>query len=375
MKILVFNAGSSTYKVALYDLAGVKDTPQALWSDQFDFEAAKKKPDLRKFLKSCPFLNEIAAVGHRVVHGGNVFTEPVLITPKVKKTIRSLFDLAPLHNPSNLQGIEEMEKLFQDVPHIAVFDTAFHQTLPTQAFTYPLPKKWRQMGIRRFGFHGISHEWCYKKAKTLLKDSLGSKVLSCHLGNGASLAAIHRGKCMDTTMGFTPLEGLMMGTRSGSIDPAILLYLMREKHLTPHQLEIGLNEESGLKAIADTPDMRKILLRVQKKEKTALLAFEMYLQSLKRHCGAMIGSLSGIDTLIFTGGIGENAPLLRSKLCQSLNHLNLKIDERKNKSNPIDVDIASKDSKIRVLVIHTREDLAIAESTYKIIQNQVRNNL
>lgn len=370
MKLLILNAGSSTYKSSLFKLDLDNKEPQdPLWKGMVDFDLHPRKNPaavVKEMLAACSFLrdpNEIVVIGHRIVHGGQQFSKPVLIDAKVKRAIRDLFVLAPLHNPSNLLGIEIMESLFPKALQVAVFDTAFHSTIPEAAFTYPIPKKWRQWGIRRYGFHGISHEYCCQRAANLLNiDIKKLKIISCHLGNGASLAAVKNGFCIDTTMGFTPLEGLMMGTRSGSIDPAIPLFLQSEHHLNVESINRDLNDESGMKGICGVSDLRRLLKMKKKGNVSAELAFDMYIQSLRRNIGAMIGSLEGMDVLVFTAGIGENSPDVRQEACKGFEFLGLFLDNRKNEKGKLDSDIAKKNSKIRVLVIHTREDWSIAQS-------------
>ncbi len=379
MKILVVNGGSSTYKCALYDFNnGDENSPALLWEKLFEFSKEKKKgspQDLQKLLFSCPGLQNspIAAIGHRVVHGGRFFCHPCIINSEVKRKIKSCFPFAPLHNPINLQGIEIMQSLFPRVPQVAVFDTAFHRTLSQVAQTYPLPKKWRDYGIRRYGFHGISHEYCVKKGAQIIKKDFSSlKIISCHLGNGSSLAAVSHGQCVDTTMGLTPLEGVMMGTRCGSIDPGILIYLMREHGIKAKELDQGLNYESGIQGIAGISDMRELQRRQAKGKKEAILAFEMYLHSLKKNIGAMIGSLGGMDLLLFTGGIGENSAEVRARVCQHFEFLGVKIDVHKNESPLQDAPISQAGSRVQVLVIHTCEELAIAQACSKLLNFKQR---
>jgi acetate kinase len=376
MNIAVLNAGSSTYKCALYEFSAkgiLNKTP--LWEDSLDFGTKKAPPstdDLKKLFSQCPHLqpSKIAAVGHRIVHGGNAFSHPCIITNRVKQTLYSLIPLAPLHTSANLQGIEAMESLFPHALSIAVFDTAFHKTISQAAYTYALPESWRQYGIRRYGFHGISHEYCVNRAAEILGRDLNElKIVSCHLGNGSSLAAISKGHSIDTTMGFTPLEGVIMGTRAGSIDPGILIYLMQEHQKGANELNDGLNDESGLKGIAGTSDMRTIIKKINEGNADARLAFEMYVHSLHKNIGAMIGSLGGIDVLLFTGGIGENSAEIRQHVCNKFNFLNLSIDSIKNTLVTVDSDVAETGSTVRVLVIHTREDLAIAQACTKFLHN------
>jgi acetate kinase len=301
----------------------------------------------------------LSCIGHRVVHGGARFIEPTRINPSVKEGIRQVIPLAPLHNPANLEGIELMESFFPDVPQVAVFDTAFHSTLPEQVKTYPLPLGWRQKGIQKYGFHGISHQYCAGRATELLPKA--SRLINCHLGNGASLCALLNGKSIDTTMGMTPLEGLMMGTRCGSIDPGLIFYLLREHHMSPQELDYLLNFESGLKGIGGHSDMRDLMGRG---DEQAALAIEMYVYRLKAFIGAFASSLGGVDALIFTAGIGENSAEIRHKACEGLGYLGIKLDEAKNKNCRPDMDIATSDSPCRVLVIHTQEEWMIAKNCF-----------
>jgi acetate kinase len=403
MKIFVLNAGSSTYKGSIFDLDG-QQTPfskDPLWKGILDYgyspseihikaaagssppiERTCPKKDLaasvRAFVEtswtgSTQAINspdEIAFVGHRIVHGGEKFQAPTIINEDVKKAIRDLYPLAPLHNPANLEGIEILQSLFPHVPHLGVFDTAFHMHLPEYAFTYALPYEFKLQGIRRYGFHGISHEYCSKRAAEMLNKELQDlKIVTCHLGNGSSLAAIKNGYSIDTTMGFTPLEGIIMGTRCGSIDPGILLYLLREKKQNAQQLDHCLNNESGLKGISGDSDMREIMEKRAKGAPPAQLAFDMLVHSLVKNIGAMIGVLGGIDVLAFTGGIGENLPELREKACSYLEFAGIHMDEKKNKNPTLDADISLPGSKAKILVIEAREDLAIAWAClkYKLI--------
>lgn len=379
LKILIINAGSSTYKCSLFQCkkkgSDISPTFTLLWEDIIEFENQK---DIESSLKQ-KFLSlwegnhtlikdssEIKIVGHRVVNGGESLFQPTIVTPQVKQTIRELIPLAPLHNPSNLEGIELMEKLIPHAKQLAVFDTAFHHQLPEKVATYPIPYAWRKKGIRRYGFHGISHQYCTKRASELLKRN-DLKIVCCHLGNGSSLAAVDQGHCINTTMGFTPLEGLMMGTRSGSIDPGILLYLLKDKGFSADDLNRLLNDESGCKGICGTQDMREITNRSHNGDKLAQLALDMYTERLKMTISAMIASLSGIDVLIFTAGIGENSSKIRSDTCKSLTFAGIQLDEDKNKQPEPDTDISLAGSAVRILVIHTREDFAIAHECYKAV--------
>jgi len=402
MKILVLNAGSSSQKLRLYELAGdetsLSTPPAPLWAADADWshkagsvtitvslgdkQSTSEQPEgsfqeiLTRLLQTLwqgdsPVVkqpSDIAVVGHRVVHGGANYHQSVLITPEVQADLRQLIPFAPLHQPSNLAGIEVVERLFGSVPQIAVFDTAFHRQMPEQAQVYPGPYAWFEQGIRRYGFHGISHQYCARRSAQVVERELSLlRIVTCHLGNGCSLAAVLGGQSIDTTMGFTPLEGLMMGTRSGSLDPAILLYLQREQGLTPDQLDHLLNRESGLKGISGlSGDMRTILEASEQGNKRAALALDLYVYRLRTMLGSMIAALEGIDVLTFAGGVGEHAAVIRSRLCQSFGFLGLALDESKNASASGDQDIALATASVRVLVVHTEEDWEIARSCWQI---------
>lgn len=307
---------------------------------------------------------EVERIGHRVVHGGSQFQKPTLITPSVKKEIQKLIPLAPLHNPANLKGIEQMEKLFPSVPQIAVFDTAFHCHMPEVVKTYPLPYAWREKGIQRYGFHGISHHYCAYRISQLMNRGLEElNIVNCHLGNGDSLCAISKGMSVETTMGFTPLEGLMMGSRSGSIDPGILFYLMREHQYTFEQLDHILNFESGLEGICSHSDMREVVADPSEK---ARLALNMFVYRLRFYIGALLINLGPLDVLSFTGGIGENSSIVRRDACQGLKFLGIELDEVKNQSCVPDQDIATPTSRTRVFIIHTEEQWMIAKQCFTL---------
>ena len=401
MKVLVLNAGSSSQKSCLYDLpneALPTHAPSPLWSASIDWTVAEghgllkvKTPNQKLEIqlessdrlagisqmlntlvegdtKVLDTLSEINIVGHRVVHGGSEYSESVIITPPVEEAIANLIPLAPAHNPANLEGIKAIEEILGKVPQVAVFDTAFHTTIPPKASVYPIPYHWYEEGIRRYGFHGISNQYCARRAAEILGQPLTSlKMITCHLGNGASLTAIDGGISINTTMGFTPLEGFMMGTRSGSIDPAILLYLMREHDYTPDQLNQMLNKESGFKGVSGiSADLRSILEAIAEGNQRANLAFDMYIHQLKSHIGSMLANLGGLDVLVFTAGVGENSSIVREKACEGWDFLGLKLDLVKNDSRPEDVDISTPDSLVRILVIHTEEDWAIAQDCWRL---------
>jgi acetate kinase len=394
MKILVFNSGSSSQKSALFDLEpGTSDDPVLpLWEGKLQWDGDKEELHIsspsgkeirsegktgvhRAALESMlehawsgptavlKSRDEIQIVGHRIVHGGSKLTESVRVTAEVKREITNVAAIAPLHNQAGLQGIELAEKLLPNAPQIAVFDTGFHRTLPDAAFIYPVPYDWYEKnGIRRFGFHGINHEYCAHRAARMLKRSVSElKIVTCHLGNGCSLCAIDGGKSIDTTMGFTPLEGLMMGTRSGSIDPGILTHLIRTGEAKPTELDHVLNHQSGLLGISGlSGDIRDILDAMRKGNERAKLAFDIFVHRLASSIGAMAASLGGIDVLVFSAGIGENSPDVRLKTCASLAFLGIELDDSANASAKPDIEISPPDSEVRVLVIQAQEDWSIA---------------
>ena len=298
------------------------------------------------------------------------------MNPEVKSAIAHLADLAPAHNPANLEGIEAIEQILgTEVPQVAVFDTAFHTQLPLSAAIYPGPYEWFEQGIRRYGFHGISHQYCAQRAAQILSRELKElRLITCHLGNGCSLAAIRDGHSIDTTMGFTPLDGLMMGSRSGSVDPGILIYLMRQQGYTADQLDRALNLGSGLKGISGvSADMRQIVSAIAQDNSRSQLALNIYVHRLRSCIGAMLASLGGLDALVFTAGVGENSALVRTAACEAFGFLGLKLDPEKNTGSPEDRDIATADSTVRVLVIHTQEDWAIAKDCWHLLRSKQLN--
>ncbi|XGB41567.1 MAG: acetate kinase [Nodosilinea sp. LVE1205-7] len=407
MKILVLNAGSSSHKSSLFDLrqsACLSPPSIPVWRASLDWthsqgevELTAHRADGARLQQVLPLrdqtaglvalvhtliegptqileeLGEIVAVGHRVVHGGRDYRHWVLIDEKVKAAIRRLTPLAPSHNPANLHGIEAMEAILPGVPQVAMFDTAFHTTLPEAAAVYPGPYDWLEQGIRRYGFHGISHGYVAQRAAALMKKPLESlKILSCHLGNGCSLAAIRNGASVDTTMGFTPLDGLMMGSRCGSLDPGILIHLIRQFGYGADQLDHLLNRQSGLKGISGlSNDLRRVVEAMEQGDHRAQLALEVFMHRLRREMGAMVASLRGLDVLVFTAGMGENSPLIWRWACESFGYLGLKLRGDDLKPSPQDQDIAAADSQVRVWVIHTQEEWAIAQACVALIQSSV----
>lgn len=315
-------------------------------------------------------ITEINAVGHRVAHGGHKFSSSVIITEEVKKDIRELFIVAPLHNPPNLQGIEAMEKLLPDVPQVAVFDTAFHQTMPKYAYLYGLPYEcYEKYKIRKYGFHGTSHKYVAQRAGELLGQSWDQlKIISCHLGNGASITAIKDGKSLENTMGFTPLEGLIMGTRSGDIDPAIVSFLMIKENMNIKEIESLLNKKSGVLGISGiSSDFRDLEEASKKGNERARLAIDMFVHDVKLHIGAYTAILEGLDVLIFTAGLGENGIEVRKNICINMEVLGITIDETKNYVRGKEVEISKNGAKVKVLVIPTNEELMIARDTKNLV--------
>lgn len=354
MKILVVNSGSSNCKLSLFEVSHsiIAEPNDPIWEAVHEWGEEKPFADLFADIS----FSDIDVIGHRLVHGG-AFQRPTIITEQVKDAIREFSLLAPAHNPKSLEGIEILEKLAPKVPQVAVFDTAFHANMPSFASTYPGPYSWKEQGIKRYGFHGINYEYCAKRLAYLNKNK-ALKMVCCHLGNGASIAAIDGAHSVDTTMGFTPLEGLMMGSRSGSIDPGILLYLMAQGQ-TQEEIYQTLNFNSGLKGISGkTSDMRNILELCSKGDARAILSYKMYIHSLRRNIGAMAAVLEEWDALIFTGGIGEKAALVRQDVCKGLKAFGISLDETKEVLG--DTIISSPDSKVKVGVIFAEEDWCIA---------------
>jgi acetate kinase len=395
VKVLVLNAGSSTLKFSLFESDGEQTLAEGLadWGGDparlvlrrpgaAPSEAALSSRDhagaaervLHGLLHADPPLlshaGEVAVVGHRVVHGGEVYTDSVRITDSVKATIAQLAELAPLHNPANLEGIRAVEAALPGVPQVAVFDTAFHATLPPAARTYPVPHAWtEEWRLRRYGFHGISHAYCSGRAAELVGRRDGLRVVVCHLGNGCSASAVRGGVCVDTSMGFTPLEGLMMGTRSGSVDPGLMLYVLRHRGLTPEQLEHTLQHGSGLLGVSGvSSDMRQVLAAAHSGDARARLALEVYAHRVRQTIGAMAATLGGVDALVFTAGVGENAAEVREMACRGLGGLGLELDAAANATRRPDADVATPASPGRILILATREDLVIVREAVRLVR-------
>ncbi len=314
---------------------------------------------------------EIDAVGHRVVHGAEKFTESVLITDEVKDMIRQCYDLAPLHNPANMTGIEAITALMPDVPQVGVFDTAFHQTMPAKSYMYALPYKYyEQDGVRRYGFHGTSHRYVSQRVCEFLGvNAADVRIITCHVGNGGSITAVEHGHSVDTSMGLTPTEGLMMGTRVGDVDPGALTYLMGKHHLSVDDLQRVINKESGIAGVTGiSSDMREIEAAVNAGDERARLGLEMYEQRIIKYIGAYAAEMGGVDVIVFTGGVGENQTGLRADVCRSLAFMGVELDEAVNaKSRGEEVEISTPASRVKVCVIPTDEELMIARDTEAIV--------
>lgn len=399
MKVLVINAGSSSLKYQLYNMTNESvlasgrverigmdssivtheptDKPEVRdVSEILDHVTAVKRVidmlthDEYGVIAS---MDEIDAVGHRVVHGGEVFKNSVLVTTEVKNEIKRLFDLAPLHNPAHMMGITAVDNNLPNVPQAVVFDTAFHQTMPASSYLYPIPKVlYRRHKIRRYGFHGTSHAYVSDVAASYLKKPLKElKMVTCHIGNGASLTAILDGKSFDTSMGMTPLEGLMMGTRSGDIDPAIVPFVMGKEELTLSEVNSMLNKHSGMMAISGvSSDMREVIDAMNEGDENAKLAFDMYVYRVRKYIGAYAAAMNGIDTLIFTAGVGENSAVLREAVCKGITFLGIELDNEKNAVRSKEArEISTPASRVKVLVVPTNEELLIARDTFELVQN------
>lgn len=397
MKILVLNCGSSSIKYALYNM----DTREVIASggaERVGMPEAFVKVKLpngekRKIMHDIPehtegvkfilslltdkeigaiqSLKEINAVGHRMVHGGEKFAKSVLINDEVLKTFEACSDLAPLHNPANLKGIHAVSELMPGLPQVGVFDTAFHQTMPDYAYLYALPYEvYEKYGVRRYGFHGTSHRYVSKRVCEFLGvDYTKQRIITCHIGNGGSLAAVKNGQCIDTTMGLTPLEGIMMGTRSGDVDGGAITYLEKKLNLSPDEMSNYLNKKSGVQGVFGvSSDMRELESACEKNDPRALLALKMYNYKIKKYIGAFAAAMGGVDIIVFTAGVGENQPSMREGAVEGLEFLGVKIDkELNNKIRGEEKVISTPDSKVKVVIIPTDEELMIASDTMALI--------
>lgn len=403
MKILVINAGSSSIKYQLMDIEDVHHCTRLAsglvekigepagriihktWTGGKEHKSVREEnlPTHREGMARVVALltdpqqgvirnaSEIQGVGHRVVLCGDVYSDTVRITPEVKQVIRDFFPLSPLHNPANLTGIEVAEEFFPDAPQVGVLDTAFHQTMPPRAFRYAVPNEWyTKYRLRRYGFHGTSHKFIAgATAETLGQPLDQTSLISLHLGNGCSMAAIRNGRCVDTTMGVTPLEGLMMGTRSGDLDPAALEYIMGQTGMDIHQVTRALNKQSGLKGISGRNDMREIIAAAAGGDEQAETALQMYAYRVQKYIGAYMAVVPDLDAIVFTAGIGENSLPMRARICRDLAHLGILLDEEKNivpTGGPIEVQ--QDGAPLRILVIPTNEELQIAAETRQLIE-------
>ena len=400
MKILVLNSGSSSLKFQLFlkddlsvlatglieQIGDPESTAQISYIDSSGEEqelkqndpvadhrtAIKVMVDMLGKSRTLADTGELAGIGHRVVHGGEAFHQPVVIDETVIAAIEELIPLAPLHNPANLTGITVTMEHAPSVPQVAIFDTAFHQSIPEHAYLYALPYSlYEQQKVRRYGFHGTSHAYVTRlAARYLNRPAEELDIITLHLGNGASAAAIKGGQCIDTSMGLTPLEGLVMGTRSGDLDPAILFYLSRETGMDMDALDTLLNKKSGLKGICGENDMRTISKAAEQGDRQAMLALTIFCYRLKKYIGAYIAALGGVDCIVFTGGIGENSTIVRQMSCQGLERLGLRLDLEKNSIRQKGIlEIQATDSLVNLLVIPTDEEYEIARQTLQVIQS------
>jgi acetate kinase len=362
VRILVVNAGSSSVKLSL--IGGDDET---LAERELDAPRARLDADeLAAALGGG--LGGAEAVGHRIVHGGERYREPVRIDEDVEQGLRDLVDLAPLHQPKSLAALDAVATALPNVPAVACFDTAFHVTLSPAAYTYALPERWRdRLGVRRYGFHGLSHAWIARRVPELLGTAPdGLRTVSCHLGAGASLCAIADGRSVDTTMGFTPLEGLVMATRSGNVDPGLLLWLLEHADVAVDELGETLEHESGLLGLSGTADMREVLSGSDEGDERARVALDVYVHRLRAGIAAMAAALGGIDVLVFTGGVGEHAAAIRARAAAGLEFLGVAVDDRLNDAPVVRPDISSGGATVRTLVVPAREDLEIARQTRRV---------
>lgn len=399
MKVLVINSGSSSLKYQFIDMTnesvlakGVCDrigleqsflkhskiggNTVVIEKDLYNHKLAIKEvisaltDDEIGVIKD---MKEISAVGHRVVHGGERFYKSVIIDDEVKEAIEKCSELAPLHNPSNIIGIDACRQIMPDVPMVAVFDTAFHQTMPRHAYIYALPYEiYEKYGLRRYGFHGTSHKYVSERAAKMLNKPIEElKIVSCHLGNGASICAVKYGKSIETSMGFTPLQGLCMGTRSGTIDPAVISFLMEKEKMTVKDISDFLNKKSGVLGVSGvSSDFRDIQEAAESGNDRAKLALDIFCYRVKRFIGDYIAIMNGVDAVVFTAGIGENNDYVRREVLTDMDFLGIKIDQEKNKTRGEEVDISAEDAKVRTLIIPTNEELAIARETVELVKNQ-----
>ena len=397
MKVLVINSGSSSIKYQLFKMPEGKVVCSGLLErigmessilsykylrgDEFlEYKTTHGIADHAQGLKEVAALltdkeigvidnpEDIDVVGHRAVHGGEKFADTVLITEHVKEEIKNLFSLAPLHNPPNYLGIEVAEKIFTKAKQVAVFDTAFYQTMPEVAYRFAIPNElYEKHGIRAYGFHGTSHKYVSEQAIGFYKN-VHQKIVSIHLGNGCSMSAIVDGKCVDTSMGLGPMNGLIMGTRSGDIDQSVIFYLIKQLGYTPDEVSDLLNKKSGLLGLAGVSDMRDLKELIAKEDKHAILAHQLYAYRIKKYIGYFAAVMNGLDTIIFTAGVGENDPFTREKICENMNFFGIELDQTKNTGKERGIrEINSTESKVKVLVVPTNEEKEIAEQCFQLL--------
>lgn len=396
MKILVINCGSSSLKYQLIDMQNeeviAKGLAERIGIDGSVLKHQPKNSDKITIERPMPShkealqtvvdaltdksygvikdMGEIAAVGHRVVHAGEKFAYSVVLNDEVMNALKECIDIAPLHNPPNIMGIEACRQIMPNVPMVGVFDTAFHQTMPKEAYIYAIPYEfYEKYKIRRYGFHGTSHKYVSERAAAMLGKPLSElKLITCHLGNGASIAAVQYGKSVETSMGFTPLEGLAMGTRSGDIDPAIVKFIAEKENISVAKVDEILNKKSGVLGISGvSSDFRDIEEAAANGNERAQLALDVYIHKVKKYIGAYTALMNGVDAIVFTAGLGENSPETRRDVCKNMDFLGIKLDESKNNVRGKEVDVATEDSKVRVLLIPTNEELMIARDTKQLI--------
>ncbi len=397
MKILVINCGSSSCKFQLFETSTgdvlAKGNAERIGIDgkltykapgKEDYVCTDPMPDHKVAVKMIldalvdkdhgvlSDISEIKAVGHRVLHGGKYYSKSVIVNDDVKRVIRECFPLGPLHNPANLTGIEACESVLPEgTPQVAVFDTAFHMTMPPKAYTYALPYELTEKySIRRYGFHGTSHRYVSRRAAEFLgKDYNDIKIITCHLGNGSSFAAVDHGKCVDTSMGLTPLAGICMGTRCGDIDPAIVPFLMTNENLSPDDIDVLMNKKSGVEGLSGvSSDFRDLEKASREGNERATLALEMFEYQARKIIGSYAAAMGGVDVIAFTAGIGENTDYIRAAACEGLEFMGVKIDPKKNNGVRSEAVISADDSKVTVAIIPTNEELAIAQETEELVK-------
>ena len=395
MKILILNAGSSSLKYQLIDMDGEKLLAKGL-VERIGIEGShiNQKANGQVFDATAPMANhtegiqwmlkalldpekgalksmdEIGAVGHRVLHGGERFTASVLVNDEVKEAIKANIPLGPLHNPANLMGVEACEKVMPGTPNVAVFDTAFHQTMPPKAYLYGVPMEYyEKLHVRRYGFHGTSHRYVSKRVCEFLGvDRARTRVITCHLGNGSSMCAVENGKCIDTSMGITPLEGVIMGTRSGSMDPAVVQYICNNEHISVDEMLTICNKKSGLLGISGlSSDMRDIDKAADEGNERAAIARDMLVYGIRKYIGSYAAAMNGVDVIVFTAGIGENNCALRERVMQGFEYLGARLDPAKNAGCREEAVISTDDSKVKICVIPTDEEIVIARDTLCIV--------